>query len=565
MIVVDETGFLPFAGKIAVSDKAGRFCIFDDNEGIRTEVPVNVRDAGYDETSGGAVYILDFSTLSDPGIYHVESEEGDRSVSFAVQPDAYKTLKNALLKFFYFQRCGFELEEKYAGPYARKACHPGIVRIYRSDDTIDVHKGWHDAGDYGRYVSAGAVAAAHLLYAYELFPKAFEDGVNIPESGNGLPDVLNECRYELEFIKDMQSSDGGVHHKATSEVFCGYIMPHEDDKDMLAFPVTSLSTADFAACLCIASRVYEKYDPAFAKECLSKAHRAGGWLLSQEDNTDFHNPPGVITGEYTDTSDRDERMWAYAELLKTDLSVDEKHAYAKKLREMLDSYKESHPHADGRSVDDGFGWQDVSSLAILSVLSDTKGIFDRALRDEMEGMLYERADAFADMQKTGWPVSMKREDFVWGSNMIVSNRAAILAIAAMNLAGRIGGGGSVPGDPDKIKTRIASYEEAYANQIHYILGMNAMDVSYVTGFGEHAVGDPHNRVTVADGIEKAIPGELTGGPCTLFADEEIAKRLDHDTSPQKCYLDDHRSYSTNEIAVYWNSTLLFSVAYALKD
>ena len=94
-----------------------------------------------------------------------------------------------------------------------------------------------------------------------------------------------------------------------------------------------------------------------------------------------------------------------------------------------------------------------------------------------------------------------------------------------------------------------------------ILGMNAMDISYVTGFGDNAFKDPHNRVTISDDIERPIPGELSGGPCILFADEEIKKYINAETPAQRCYLDHHLSYSSNEITIYWNSSLLFATAY----
>ena len=114
---------------------------------------------------------------------------------------------------------------------------------------------------------------------------------------------------------------------------------------------------------------------------------------------------------------------------------------------------------------------------------------------------------------------------------------------------------------DELQLDREVYEEAALNQLHYLLGMNAMDISYVTGFGDHAFRDPHNRVTVADKVGSPIPGEVSGGPCTLLADEEIKKHADPNTPPQKCYVDDHASYSTNEVAIYWNSSLLFLAAY----
>lgn len=567
MISINETGFLPDAQKLAISDKPGVFRIIDNNERKETDRTVTVSDAGFDETAGCEVYRLDFSELREPGIYHLESDEGDTSPSFKVEPHVYKTLKNALLKFFYFQRCGCDLTEEYAGPFKRSICHHNPVRMFGGTETLHLQKGWHDAGDYGRYASAGAVAVAHMLYAYELFPEAFKESVNIPESGNGIPDILNECRYELDLLSEMQDEDGGVHHKITTMVFCGFVMPDQDTDEQFLFPVTSMSTADFAAVMCIASRVYAEYDPTFSRDCMHQAYLAGQWLMQHPDNTDFRNPEGCNSGEYKDASDIDERMWAFAELLRTDYDVvnDEDHSmmpsasikesrkdkYLAYLTANTDLYLNNHTHADGRSVDDGFGWEDVSSLAATAVIFDPKNNAGEELRQKMTELLCDRADAFVTMQENGCPLSMKKQDFVWGSNMVVSNRADIMILASLALES----------DKDPSSDRIASYRNAALNQLHYLLGMNALKTSYVTGFGEDAVKDPHNRVAVSDNIDKPIPGEVSGGPCISLLDEEIIKYADDTTPAQKCFVDNHLSYSTNEIAIYWNSSLLFATAF----
>lgn len=573
MISINETGFLPDALKLAVSDSPGTFHVIDDSEGHPLDTVVTVTEKGFDETAGSAVYKLDFSDLTAPGVYHLESDKGDRSAGFKIEPHVYRTLKNSLLKFFYFQRCGCALEKKYAGIFEHGICHTGAVKNPDTNERLTIPKGWHDAGDYGRYTSAGSVAVAHMLYAYELFPEAFKESVNIPESGNGIPDLLNECRYELEFLSKMQAEDGGLHHKVTTFVFCDFIMPEDDTEEQVLFPVTSMSTADFAAVMCIASRVYEAFDPSFARECMHQAYLAGQWLLEHPENTDFHNPPGSNTGEYTDPCDLDERMWAFAELLRTDhytLLKDDRSLktaaagqesrqdrYLAHLTAAYDLYTRDHPHSDGRSVDDGMGWQDVSSLAALAVVFDPANIAGDEFRQKMTDLLMERADAFYEMQQDGYPLSMKKQDFVWGSNMLVSNRADVLILASL-----ISSKGVLPAGEMGGKTKSAgAYETAALNHIHYLLGMNAMETSYVTGFGEHAFRDPHNRVAIADNIAQPIPGELSGGPCYLLSDEEIIKVADSSTPVQKCYADHHLSYSTNEIAIYWNSSLLFAVAY----
>ena len=87
-----------------------------------------------------------------------------------------------------------------------------------------------------------------------------------------------------------------------------------------------------------------------------------------------------------------------------------------------------------------------------------------------------------------------------------------------------------------------------------------MDVSYITGHGEHAYKHPHNRPTILDGIDDPMPGWVSGGPFKDFMDAAALKGLKKGTAPMKCYLDDDMSYSTNEITIYWNSAVIFITA-----
>ena len=174
--------------------------------------------------------------------------------------------------------------------------------------------GWHDAGDYGKYVGPGAVTVGHLLYTHLLFPEGCKANLNIPESGNGVPDILNEARYELEWLLKMQREDGAFYHKLTKARFAPFIMPEEDRETEYLMPVSHCATAAACACLALGYRVYGKYDPAFAERMLIQARRAWNWLIEHPDFVPFTNPDGVRTGQYGERTDRDDRFWAACEL-----------------------------------------------------------------------------------------------------------------------------------------------------------------------------------------------------------------------------------------------------------
>ena len=144
-------------------------------------------------------------------------------------------------------------------------CHTAEAKIYNGEGTVDVTGGWHDAGDYGRYITAGACACAQLLYAYKLFPKAFDGlDLNIPESGSGVPDILSECRYELEWMLKMQREDGAVYHKVTTMRHAPFIMPEDDKEQLFVFPISSMATADLCAVCALAAGIFRPFDKAFS-------------------------------------------------------------------------------------------------------------------------------------------------------------------------------------------------------------------------------------------------------------------------------------------------------------
>lgn len=538
-IYVNQIGYLTNSKKMAVSTSACNFQIIrtSDQTCAFDGVAVN---AGTDASSKDPTWQIDFSALKEPGTYYVLSGKGEKSPVFSIGSKIYSSLKNDLMKAFYFQRCGCSLTKEHAGPYTHDACHTSPAIFYEdfinhtaAPRTFDMTGGWHDAGDFGRYTTAGAVAVAHLLYAYELFPEALQDSLNIPESGNGIPDLLNECLYELKWLLKMQAPDGSVYHKLTAFRHADFIMPEEDHDPFLIYPVSSMAAADFAAVMALASRVYRPFVPDFADSALTASKKAFDWLFSHP-YTGFHNPEGSNTGEYGDACDMDERMWAAAELLRSDSSPD-----ARCLEEL-----EKYALSDINKTD--FGWTDVSGFTLLCVLFDPVHRASKAVEASLKDALFTEADRLlAILQGTGYRLAMEPEDFCWGSNMVVCNRAMLFIAAALLSEGE----------------KADTFRQAALDHLHYLLGRNALNVSYVTGHGEHAFKNPHNRPTFADGIELPMPGWVSGGPFKTPCDEKAMELIAPGTPPMKCYVDEVESYSTNEITIYWNSPAVFMAAY----
>lgn len=563
-LYINQLGYLPESRKIAVLAEPGTKTSAPSRQPDKVQV-VNEKSIcvlekeavffGYDESAGDYVWQLDFSEITKPGTYHLTAGEVT-SYSFAVGTGLYADLNQLLCKALYYQRCGVPMEETYAGKFTRPICHQGKSVLWEEyakflagdlkEDELqkfDIRGGWHDAGDFGRYPTAAASALAHILYAYRFFPQTFSKSLNIPESDNGVPDILNECRYELEWMLQMQNAEGGVYHKQTTKNHAAFVMPHEDTDQLILFPVSSLAVADFVGTMALVSRVYAPFDAEFADTALAAAKKSWTWLEQHPDFVDFHNPEGSNTGEYGDSSDKDERLWAATELYR----CTGEEAYLAAAQQL---YKEFPAQIN-------FGWSDVEGFAGWALLEDVllenienKNSTKTNVSAETPAFITSCHTAFiryADhlleiIKNSGYGLSLTKDGFVWGSNMVVLNNAMLLATV-------------------HCLTGETKYLEGAIRQMDYILGVNAVDYSYITGVGAHAFENPHNRITVADGIDETIPGYVSGGPFATPCDEVGLAEIPAGTPPMKCYLDRHECYYLNEITIYWNSPAIFTAAF----
>lgn len=528
-VFVNEVGYIVGKSKHANVVGAKKVSLYNAQNELVKEY--DIANYEFEKLSGEDTSLVDFSELDTEGTYYFKDDSGAESCHFVISSNPYKELSKATLKMFYYQRCGCELEEKYAGIYKHKICHTGKVKhIHNSDISFDCTGGWHDAGDFGRYTTAGAVAVAHLLYAFILNPDAFKETINIPESGNGTPDILNECRYELEWLLKMQAADGGVYHKCTSMWHAPFSMPEDDNLPFIVTEVSSLAVADFAAVCALASRVYAPYDSEFSEKLKAAALKSDKWLDNNQKLL-FDEDPNCTTGGYGDLCDIDERLWAEAELYRID--GDSKHL--SKINIYLDM------NLNFTSL----GWMDVGGFAALCVLTGEK-IFTDVQYDHFKCAMLDEADRLKNTTlKNMYEVAMHSYNFKWGSNMVLLTGAMILCIA-------------------NTLTDNKTYTDAIIYQLDYLLGRNPLDLSYVTGFGDHAFMNPHNRPTASDGIEAPIPGFVSGGPNQDHCDEDSLANIKLNTAPMKCYVDIVGSYSTNEITIYWNSPLVYILAYIAK-
>ena len=479
-----------------------------------------------DAASGDPVQRISLPGVTE-GTYRLLFENDERVLLAANSP--WEELLRLLCRGFYFQRCGTELRRDFAGPYVHPECHLAPALLYENpSESISVTGGWHDAGDYGRYTGPGAVAVGHLLYAWMLYPDAFKLPHDLPESGNGVPDILNECRWELEWMLKMQRADGAVYHKVSKKLFAPFIMPQQDTETEYVFPPSHCATAAVSACFALASRVFGPYDAAFSEKLLSAAMKGRDYIRDHPEFVSFRNPDGVRTGWYGDNDMQDECFWMEAELYA---AAGQEYDLREMEKRMSDTFLPDH-----------LGWREVEGLGILCCLKLKErplpeALRERVLRCQMKGAEESLRLAYS----SGYGTALDENGYVWGSILPVLSRGICMLTEYERT-----------GNEEMLLGALL--------QKQYMTGMNALDVCFVTGCGERSPQNIHHRPSGADGVEAPVPGLVSGGPNSRMNFLSTKEHLLPGTSPAKAWLDEMPSADTNEIAIYWNSPAVLLTA-----
>jgi Glycosyl hydrolase family 9./N-terminal ig-like domain of cellulase. len=488
--------------------------------------------AGMTKPVGGNWYVGDFTALRVPGTYTLTV--GTLEARVVIHRRAYRDVLEAMLRFFDYQLCGVVLPEDEAGPWAHGACHTSDAKVFGTERALACPGGWHDAGDYGKYTVPAAKAVADLLLAHEYFPAALAHvrPMRSVHRAPHLPPALEVAREEIAWLLTMQDpATGGVYHKVTTPSFPPLdTRPEDDDAPLVLSPISYAATATFCAAMAHAALVYRPFDPALSSCCADAARRAYAWLGAHEMQP-FHNPDGILTGEYGDAELRDELLWASCALLR--MTGDS--AWARVCEPLLDL-----------DLPWELGWADVALYGVMDYLRTPRAAVSDDVRNKVKSRLLRELDALAAMAESHpFGIPMRDDDFIWGSNMVLLNRAMAFLLAE--------GVGVLHPAAHTVAQRAADY----------LFGANPLGQCYVTGFGQRPVRHPHHRPSVADDVDHPVPGMVVGGPNRHLQDE-IARAQLAGRPAMEAYIDHQDSYSTNEVAVYWNSPAVFVIAALLE-
>lgn len=492
--------WLGTAGPLPIDDKY--FLVIDELSGETVYRGALTPRAMADPWSGNDVYQADFSSLRRPGRYYIRLPGLGSSDHFAIANDVYDIAYRTTARYFYHHRNHTRIAAPWAETgYQRDAGvtakADGIFHPRVADSPLgkgeqgyrEITRGWFDAGDYGQYIVNAAPVWYVLGAAIDIMPDNFRDGdLNIPESGNGIPDLLDELEWGMDWALSMQDpADGGVWFRIASERWDS-TLPAAISAPRYIGEKTTHATAAFAALAAIHSRLLMPYRPARAKQTLAAAKLAWDFLENHQqwpaEGQQYSNPEGTHAGTYADKSALDNSMWAAAELYRVTGEARYHNAY-KKLATQVP--------ADPTAV---VSFHDQAMAALWAYMNASWPDRDKELLVDARNAVLAGADwrlRVADEHPFRAAVHPHLPFLGWGS-FSHSTRATLPLLQAWMLTGD------------------DAYRRAAWQTPHPQLGANPQALSYITGLGQRSPRYPLSKLSQYDGVEAPLPGIPVNGP-----------------------------------------------------
>jgi endoglucanase len=523
LVALNSVGYEPQTAKRATIIGKAEIAQVRDAKTGAVILQVNLKTAG-DSSPGQPIMVADFSDVRQEGVYRLSVPGIGDSPVFRIGRDVHNWPLYCTVRAMYLWRCGCKVHGELEGEsFSHQACHLEDAYLDFVGGPVGERKdatgGWHDAGDYNKYTINGAFTAATMLRAWEDFHDQLSSlHFDIAESGNSLPDFLDEVRWEVDWLLKMQANDGRVYHKVSTLTYCGFISPDKETAKRYFSPWGSGATASLAAVMAQAARVYRPFDAACADKCLAASRKSYDYLAA---NPEDHRPDlsAFSMGGY-ESADADKRLWMAAELWET--TGDAK--YLQDLEQRIELRK----HEGGRSsslVAGSWDWNDARNLGLFTYLLSKRENRNPHLVDLVHNDAIRVADDILEATRRSPFGRTLGSKYFWGCNGSEVRLAMNLHVAQ-----------TLTGDK--------KYQAAILDGIDHVFGRNIHGRSYVTGIGYRPPMFPHDRRSSADDMEAPWPGYVVGGPWPNASD----------------WHDDRDDYKTNEIAINWNAALIYALS-----
>lgn len=540
-IVINQVGYLPQWQKTAFLLNNQKPTIHPQLIDLNTKKVVKTiepEEEIQDIATPDAISVIDFTDITQPGTYFLRQGKL-KSPPFQIGIDIYEQPLVTLLRSYYLQRCGVGIKDSITG-ISHPPCHLKDGVIAHQDDhhlrgkNITASGGWHDAGDYGKYVTTTAVTIARLLNLYEQYPNFFPDNqLTIPESGNGRSDLLDEMQFGLDWLLTMQRNDGAVYRKLSGKKWPFGVSPDEDIQPRYVYGISTPETAKFAAVMALASRNFQADNPKLANRYLSAAKLAWQYLERQPEMiVDWVEGDDSGSGKYLTSehdhelslkTDIDDRFWAAAEL------------YITTGESTFNDYFFSHLDDFDYTL---FEWKDPSPLALINYLHQDHQTIKSEMIYKIKRKIRKHAYlVLGRVRNSTYNIANLR--FIWGSNKMTAEEGIALIYAYQI-------------------NHNSQYLNAAIDQLNYLLGRNHFNQTFITGIGTNPVKHVNHLFARAKNIY--IPGLVVGGPNSDAQDNKVTKNLG-----QLSYIDSEESYATNEYAIDYNSSVISLIVNLLTN
>jgi len=589
-IVIDQFGYLPELEKRAVirSPEIGydanqsftpgaRYAVIDvtSGEAVYEGAPTPWNEGRIDEMSGDKAWWFDFSAVRAEGSYKVvDLDRGVESFTFDIAEDVYTPVLKAAFKTLYYQRAGFEKRAPYALPgYADGASHLGIgqdnqARLFSTKEDAsterDLHGGWYDAGDYNKYTSWTANYIRTLLHSYIENPSVWTDDFGIPESGNGVPDILDEVKWGLDWLERMQNEDGSMLSVMSLDAASP---PSAADGPSYYGPANTSATYSSAGAFAMAADIYSK-TPKYSKDSARyrrRAVKAWNWAEANpnvifKNNDVEYNSEGLAAGQQEVDAQRLQKKILMSAIYMFKITGQRKYA-----RQVETIYKDINPITPWAA--DGFEGDIAPTLLYFSAMRGVPTRFKARIRADYQNILTGDNGVWPNITGQGQAYGAPVSSYYWGSNSVKSRQGSVFTQAALT---KMEGASQT------------DYKNAGSHYLHYLHGVNPLGLVYLSNMerygAEKSVSEFYHTWFV-DGSKDydsthsstygPAPGFLVGGPNPTYERDiccetkcgghgaKICKRPimspPHGQPPAKSYAEFNEGWPINSWSVTENS------------
>jgi len=547
---------------------------------VLTAAPAAWNAGGTDASSGDKAWWFDFSSITTPGNYAVfDAAKGVRSPSFKIAADVYKPVLKHALRTFFYQRAGFAKQLPFAeAGWVDAASHVGLgqdrnARIYNDKNNAATEKelsgGWYDAGDYNKYTSWTAGYVVTLLHAYVENPAAWTDDFNIPESGNGVPDILDEVKWGLDWLIKMQNATGN------NAVLCivglaGASPPSAATGFSYYGPATTNATMSTAAAFAMASKVFKDANisglSSYADDLKTRSTNAWAWAVANPNVTFKNNDTasgssGLGAGQQEPLDGSGNPDSAQRAITKRIAAV---YLYAATSGAEYKTYLEAeYTKADLKNFADPFREMENASLLYYANLSGVTPAVATNIKTWFTNDMNSGSNWNAMVNKSD-PYLAYIDVYVWGSNSTKSGKGNMF----MDLPKY--------GFNTFNATQARNYALTYVNYLHGVNPQGMVYLSNMYSLGVYSSVNEFYHSWFADGSAKwdrvgtstfgPAPGFLVGGPnpsydwdgnCTSSSPNagcgSAAPSPPKGQPPQKSYKDFNTSWPLDSWSVTENS------------